>query len=212
MNDATRLKSTMGFSLFELMLVVAIVGILMALTVPSMATMIMQSKLQSKADTIATGLARARAEAYKRNANVTVTFASASPASASTDSFVNASTAYTITCQSCSAPIAVGAADAGNLPIQISKAAGPGSTTALATYSATFDSFGNRAPLNPDGTTPSIEKINLVPSETSFGVCSIPSGATISPCQIAIHITNAGSAKICKPSLPTNSTPFACPS
>jgi len=59
-----------GFTLTELMLGVAILGILVALGMPSFQKMIRNAEIRSAAESVANGIQRARAEAVSRNARV----------------------------------------------------------------------------------------------------------------------------------------------
>ncbi len=62
-----------GLTLIELIIGVVIVGIVLALAMPSYATWIQNSRLRNGAESILTGLQFARAEAVRRNTNVSFT-------------------------------------------------------------------------------------------------------------------------------------------
>ena len=62
-----------GFTAAELMIVLAIVGILTAIAAPNMATMIKVQRVRTAAFDIVAGLTLARSEALKRNSPVTLT-------------------------------------------------------------------------------------------------------------------------------------------
>ncbi|MEK7736559.1 MAG: GspH/FimT family pseudopilin [Pseudomonadota bacterium] len=62
-----------GFSLAELLIAVAITGILAALAAPSFSDLMKGQKIKSMATDINVSLMRARSEAVKRNRNVTMT-------------------------------------------------------------------------------------------------------------------------------------------
>lgn len=59
-----------GFTLIEMMVVLAIGALLLTLVVPLMAGFVASSKIRTAAETWATGLQQARAESIKQNTNV----------------------------------------------------------------------------------------------------------------------------------------------
>lgn len=60
--------SMAGFNMIELMIVIAIAGVLLAVAVPSMQSNITSARTRGVAESIYTGLALARSEAIRRNA------------------------------------------------------------------------------------------------------------------------------------------------
>jgi len=69
----------LGFTLPEMMVAVAILGILAAIAAPSFTDMLERRRLVSATETIMSDLRWARSEAIKRNTNITVTFTDGSP-------------------------------------------------------------------------------------------------------------------------------------
>ncbi|MDD2833316.1 MAG: GspH/FimT family pseudopilin [Methylotenera sp.] len=70
MLNSARHNRDSGFSLIELMIAVAIFGILASIAVPSYTTWFQNSRIRNAADAIQTGLQKARVEAIKHNADV----------------------------------------------------------------------------------------------------------------------------------------------
>lgn len=68
-----------GFTLIEMLVVVAIIGILAALAAPSMTRLLERGRLRGAAEQVASDLQLARTEAIKRNQDVKVTFSSDTP-------------------------------------------------------------------------------------------------------------------------------------
>lgn len=66
------MKADSGFTLLEMMIVVAIGGVLLAIGVPSMVGMIRDNRIAAQANELVTTLAMARGEALKRNTPVIV--------------------------------------------------------------------------------------------------------------------------------------------
>lgn len=68
-----------GFTLLELMVVIAVIAILAALAVPSFNTTLDKQRITGAAEAVLADLRWARAEAIKRNTEVRVTFTAGSP-------------------------------------------------------------------------------------------------------------------------------------
>lgn len=66
------MNRTLGFTLTELMVTVSIVGIMLALAVPSLRSFILDNRLASQAAEFTGALAMARSEATKRSSRVVV--------------------------------------------------------------------------------------------------------------------------------------------
>jgi type IV fimbrial biogenesis protein FimT len=76
MRTHSRPRSASGFTLLEIMIVVAIMGVLLAAGMPSLGAYMNNSKIQASAQSLISGFQQARAEAVRRNLNVTITLTS----------------------------------------------------------------------------------------------------------------------------------------
>ncbi|MBS1218911.1 MAG: hypothetical protein H6R21_2044 [Proteobacteria bacterium] len=83
-----------GFSLVELIVGLAILGLLLALGVPQYATFIANSRLRATAEGVANGLNLARAEAVKRNARVELVLTNEEPIEALVNALPTDSAGY----------------------------------------------------------------------------------------------------------------------
>lgn len=66
------LRMAQGFTLVELMVTVAVIGILAIVAVPAMSNLIRNSRITGQTEELVTSLQLARAEAVRRNARVTM--------------------------------------------------------------------------------------------------------------------------------------------
>jgi type IV fimbrial biogenesis protein FimT len=172
-----------GFTLIELIIVIAIFAILAAFAIPSYQSMIQNSMIRTTAESIQNGLQIARAEAVKRNANVQL-------------DLLDADGAWTV----CVSPSPAGACPSGdNLQ---SRGAGDGSSTSVNVTASdagpyVFNGLGVMASPAPTAAS---------------GVISIdvdnPSLTGSRDLRIAISV--GGSSKTCDPAL-SGTDPRKCP-
>jgi type IV fimbrial biogenesis protein FimT len=82
-----------GFSMIEVMVTLAIIVVMLATAVPSMAEWLRNTKVRNATEAIQRGLQRARAESLRRNANVTFWLVSLTDERTMDDSCAKSSTA-----------------------------------------------------------------------------------------------------------------------
>jgi type IV fimbrial biogenesis protein FimT len=73
------IQKSAGFTLIEMLIVVAIVALLTTLGIPSFRVWIQNTQIYTAAESAQNGLQKAKAEAVKRNSNVTFALLGASP-------------------------------------------------------------------------------------------------------------------------------------
>ncbi len=122
-------KTQFGFTLVELMITIALFGILASFAIPSYQNMIENARVRTATGSILTGLQIARAEAITRNTNVQLDF--------------RAGSAWTV----CISPVGGGNCPAGTTNIQ-SRSANEGSSSSVTINNNlkegpyVFDNFG----------------------------------------------------------------------
>ena len=72
-------KSLAGFTLIELMIVIAVVGVLLAVGLPEAFTWIQNTKIRAKSESLSNGLQLARAEAVRRNTRIQLMLTNSTP-------------------------------------------------------------------------------------------------------------------------------------
>lgn len=127
-----------GFSVLEVMVVVAIIGVLLSLGVPSFFTYTQNLQIRSAAEQVTAGLQIAKNEAIRRNALIKLT--------------IGTGTAWTITDPN---GVTLQSRDANEGSVNVTSALLPNGSTAV-----TFNGMGRVVPLNDDA-TPALTQINL---------------------------------------------------
>ena len=160
-----------GFTLIELIVVLAIFGLLFALGMPSLQAFLRNSQIRNAAEAMSNGLQIARAQAIQRNVLVQFVVTPGTPSSWGVNSIV------------------------GGQPVLVQRwSATEGSeATNVATnddnITATFNGLGRLVSPNPDGTA-SLTQIDVSSSSTA--------GTEIRPMRVVV--SPSGSIRMCDPS------------
>jgi len=198
-----------GFTMLELIVVVAIVAILASLAMPSFSTMIQNSQIRNAAESIQNGLQLARAEAVRRNTTIGFQFTTSldnTCALSTTDSnWIISSGDPTGLCASAPINEAFPITDTTNNPapgIIQKRATSEGSRNAVVAADQTSITFNATGRVSPVPAT----NININISNPSGGVCASASGPM--RC-LRVVITTAGQVRMCNPAI-ANTDPRGC--
>ena len=171
-----------GFSILEMVVVVAIIGLLLSLGVPSFFTYTQNLQIRVAAEAITAGLQIAKNEAIRRNVTVQL---SLDP---------NTGTAWSINLGSDPTANPLQARDANEGSVNVTRTIIPSGT-----YTVTFNGMGRIASQNADGTVP-MTQINL----------DNPQIANVADRRkLRIIIPVGGAVRMCDP-LATGTDPRTC--
>lgn len=183
------MNKSRGFTLVELIIAIAIVGILSSLAVPAFREMIASMNVRSTAESFSLGLQLARSEAVKRNSRTSFGF---SPAGRwEVCASVSTTTGYT-----CPTGDSVQIKDANEASQNVVIASTPTDST-LSTFTGLGRQYtdATSALNNPDGTAQ---------------VTTVDFSSAVTSRTYRVIISSAGSVRLCDPSLPSGNVK-ACP-
>ena len=207
-------KRSIGFTLIELMIGIAIVAILVVAALPSFGTWIQNTKIRGAAEAALNGLQLARAEAARRNASVALVFTDPPPVAANVNAVAPSNTGrnwmlrvyqiggvYTAADFIQGAPMAEAAAAS---PISVKRydAAGneysSGGSSALVD-TVIFNSLGQAASVLNTGTTVTdYVSIKLDFTNPVGGNCQ--NAATPGPMRcLRVDVSRGGNVRMCDP-------------
>lgn len=191
--------SASGFSLIELMIGVAVLGIVLMIGLPSMATWMQNTQIRNAAETITSGLNLARGEALRRNANVRFQLVD-SLASSCALSSVGSNWVVSLT----NPAGACDSAPAENGPIVQKKDGNEGSPNAAVTSlsgtdTLVFNGLGRVLQVTP------ITQLDV--SNPNGGACLTAAGPM--RC-LRVMISTGGQIRMCDPAVADNTDPRAC--
>lgn len=193
------LKRQSGMSLVELMIGLAIVGMLMFVAVPSFSTFLQNSQIRNAAETTMVGLNLARAEALRRNANVRFQFVSSLTSSCTLSS---TSLNWVVSLSDPTSACDVAPSDT-NAPLIVQKRSANEGTSNITISvtggtTVTFTGLGRQSGSG-------ITQINF--SNARGGLCEHEDTDGTMRC-LRVMVSTGGQAKICDPKITTAGPPY----
>lgn len=187
-----------GISLIELLIGLAIVGILMFVGVPAFSGFLQNTQIRNAAETTMSGIALARAEALRRNRTVRFQLVS-SLTSGCTLSATGMNWIISLADPTGLCDVAPSETSAPQIIQKKSSSEGTENVTAVATGGSliTFNGLGRAA-------TASIDEINF---SNSTGTCELDGGTM--RC-LRILISSGGQVKLCDPKVTAATDPRRC--
>lgn len=171
-------KPQSGFTIIELAVIVAVLGILVTIAVPSFRAILINSQVRNAAESIANGLQKARGEAVARNRNVEFVLGTGS--------------SWTVRLAPAGTVIEARAASEGSRDVTLTATTGLG----VAATMVTFNGLGARAVNAGSPVPPSIEVVNLTaPNATRALVVNIGAGGNARMCDPSL--TTGSSPRAC---------------
>ena len=208
-------RKLQGFSLVELLITLAIVGILLALAAPSYQIWITNTRIRTTADSIQTGLQLARAEAVRRNDQIRFQFTSSSDSSCVLSTTLsNWVVSYDNPAGDCAGAFlneAFPASDAVNNPsprIIQARSSAEGSRNVLVAAGQSTFVFNGLGRVTAVGTNPAIIDVKTA----TAGSCKVDGGdAGVNTC-LRVTVSLGGQIRMCDPYLTTTrpTDPQAC--
>lgn len=189
-----------GFSIIEIVVVFAIVGIVMAFVGPSAGTWIQNTQLRNAADSVLTGVQQARLEAIKRNKMVMFRLMDTNTTAWDICLYDYSTDTCSVAANSTLATKNA-AEGGGNARVGAEINAAPNPASAIAAGSGipatvTFDSFGRLAP-------------TASANSNRFDVRN-PKMAVADERRLVILVTTAGQIRMCDPKLSLATNPQGC--
>ena len=200
----TRRRLTAGFTLIELMVTIALLGLLVLLGLPSFTAWLRNSQIRSVAEVLQTGVRTAQAEAVRRNRQVVMSFTNASPSPAASAPWTVAAGGKNWWLQIVPQPgETTDFIRGGSLADVASTVAIPDSPTAIC-----FNSSG-RLVANPSST--GVPGASCAAAVTTFNVRQATAQTDDRPLRVIVQI--GGQLRICDPNRPTlsDTSPDGCP-
>lgn len=187
-------RQARGFSLLELMVVVAIIAILTVLAMPSMSQWLQNSRTRSVAESWQNGLRFAQGEAARLNRVTT---------------FTPGGTGWTVSYTQVSGDPATASSCASAAPgcLQQDAGAGGNTTTVTPATAISFNSFGRAGTAGAFTAATGNSAFTLAPGDTTYLFTSSASGTR----RLRVIVSPAGKVRMCDPDKTLSAdTPDGC--
>lgn len=198
------LKRSSGFTLIELMIAVVIMGVLLAIAIPSYQNWMLNLRIRNAAESVNDGLTAARNEAVRRNLNVRFQLVSSLDGGCVLSS---TATNWVVSLDDPSSMCGLSPSDTTNPRIVQKRSSGEGSNSTITTTlpggatTVTFNGLG-RVVVNSDG-TPTITQISFdLPTTIMSAAASRDLRVTIS--------NPGGQVRMCDPNVTSTTDPRKC--
>jgi type IV fimbrial biogenesis protein FimT len=201
-----RLRTARGFSLVELMLAIAVLGMLIMIALPKMGAWIQNTQIRTAAEGMASGLQLARTEALRRN--TTVRFQLVDTLTSSCGYSVSG-TNWVVSLADATGACEVDPSDTVAPQIIQKRSGNEGSSNAQVTAAGgnTVQFNGLGRVIQPPSAPAAITQINI--TNPAHGACKTAAGNEPTRC-LRLTISSGGQIRMCDPAVNDNTDPRFC--